>query len=370
MANDNLIKVLVITNSYPTFLDSMPGVYVKRQVESLREASDSFDITVFYNPIFRFLKNPTLKKGLFWNGLKYLVFTLWFIPILFKKFDIVHAHQCFYPGLLGYIYRIFHHSNFIITSHGGDIDGMAKASSFIKYMMIRSYEKADHIIAVSTEYQSRITNEFGIKKKINVIPCGTDFDLFRADTPKKDDYIPLTPRLLFVGNLIDSKNPQLLLEAIKTIKDRTGVLLEAIIIGEGDLQGTLEEFGQRNDLKLNFTGNLEQKELPSFFTTSSILIFPSRHEGFGLVGVEALACGVPVIASRVGGIKDYLIENENGLFFEPGNLEDLIDKITKLIENQSLYLRLQANARNSVLKYSLQNTAQKISDLYLDYRKA
>jgi len=359
------LKILIITNSYPTKKNTVASHFVKEQVDSLINLNGK--VFVFFNPIFNYVKNPQYKKGVLWTFIKYIYFTVAFIPFLLRKFDVVHCHQVFYPGFLGYIYCLLHNKPLIITSHGGDIDSMAKKSKIIFSLQKRIFRKASKVIAVSTPYENKLVKEFYVdSKKIEVISCGTNTKLFK---PKKSRIqikknLGLNTKkihLLFVGHLIDGKEPILFLKAINELGNKR---IQPIIIGEGPLINKLKTFSKKNKIETFFKDYMPHEEVVKWMQASDMFIFPSSKESFGLVGVESLASGTPVIASKVGGKVDYLKEGYNGMFFKNKDKGDLKNKINQVLKNKKLYSVLLRNSISSVEKFSLENQAKKILRIY------
>ena len=364
------MRLLIISNSYPTELNPVPGIFVKEQVESLRKEAPSFKIEVYYNLSFKWLKSPTAKKGLLWNLLKYLIFNIFFLPHLFKKYDLIHAHQCFYPGFLALIHHWLRGTHYVITSHGGDIDSVAKMSKIIFNLERLIFRHAQKIIAVSNLYQQKIENNFGVTpRKIETISCGVDFTIFK--TRVSGDSVSLKNKLgldsskktlLFVGNLIERKNGFLFVKCLERLEKQA---IQGCIVGDGEQEKALKAYCQEKEIDIFFAGRQAKEVLALYMQVADIFIFPSKREPFGLVGVEALACGTPIIASKVGGITDYLLDGINGLFFKQDSLDDLVDKINILLNDQKLYDQIVHNTVSSIEQYDLKQVAQRIKGIYL-----
>ena len=113
--------------------------------------------------------------------------------------------------------------------------------------------------------------------------------------------------------------------------------------------------------KLKYMGVVNNHNLPKIFSNFDVLIFPTKRESLGLIGIEALACGIPVIASDIPIIKSYVKHNFNGLLFESENSRDLMNKIDYLLKNPDEYRRLKSNSRNSVLDFKQSKIAKDLN---------
>jgi len=116
---------------------------------------------------------------------------------------------------------------------------------------------------------------------------------------------------------------------------------------------------------IQFVGAVDNGQLPLFYSAADIFVIPSYYEPFGLVTLEASACKVPIIASRVGGLETIIQDGENGFLFEPRNPLDLKEKVLQLQKSKELMEVFTENAyRNVVANYSWQNVAAKINNIY------
>jgi D-inositol-3-phosphate glycosyltransferase len=222
--------------------------------------------------------------------------------------------------------------------------------------------------------------------KLQVIPCGVDLSLFKPiPSARAKKFLGLSRRnfILYVGRIDAVKGIDVLIRAFHHLSRtplKGGQELGLIIIG-----GELDADGQNNSkemknlrkmvTKMNlqervaFWGSQRQDFLPYFYSAARALVLPSRYESFGMVALEAMASGTPVIASRVGGLQYTVEDDQSGLLFTEGDWQMLSESIREVIENRPLKERLVKAALARVKKYSWPRIARKIVSLYRSLEK-
>jgi glycosyltransferase involved in cell wall biosynthesis len=171
--------------------------------------------------------------------------------------------------------------------------------------------------------------------------------------------------LLFVGTIEPRKNLLTLLRAFEEILGTTRLRTQLVIAGkEGWLTDELYAYVERAGFhgRLRFTGYLREDELAALYSSCSLFIYPSLYEGFGLPPVEAMACGAPVITSRVESITE--VVGEAAYLIEPTNVTALAEGIVKLLEDGEARGRLKQKGRARALEFTWEKTAQKTLDVY------
>jgi glycosyltransferase involved in cell wall biosynthesis len=210
---------------------------------------------------------------------------------------------------------------------------------------------ADGVFAVSNALKHEIvaTGVVGIADKTKISWNSVDVDKFSSkdnDSFKKEFELEDKPIVLFVGNLIKRKNVDSLLEA-KKIANSDYYL---VIVGDGPLYKKLTKKVEDENIRdVIFTGSRDDVE--DIIPSCDLLILPSFSESFGLVLIEALACGKPVIGSDVGGISE-IINDDVGLLINPNKVSTIAKAIDKLVNDEDLRLILSMNARNRALDFS------------------
>ena len=210
-----------------------------------------------------------------------------------------------------------------------------------------------NLISISS-YIQKVLLQHGYQSV--VIPNMIEPEKF--DSPARSG-LPTTklPVVLFIGSLINSKGPLLLLKAIK------GLDCCCKIYGEGILRSDLQQFITKYNLNAQIYEPVPYEKIPEIYATADIVVFPSLWpEPFGRIALEAMAAGKPIIASRIGGIAE-VITPETGLLFEPNNVADLRGKIIAFLEDPGESMSI--NSRKLALQYS----SNKISRLFINEYK-
>ena len=243
-------------------------------------------------------------------------------------------------------------------------------------------EYADCIVAPSPWEKKQMVLLIGARPaRVKVIPCGVDLHLFRPiPSPRAMKFLGLTRRnfILFVGRIDAIKGIDVLIQAVHhlfcKVRAEDGDLGLIIIGGELDADARkesremqrLRQMVQELNLqdRVAFWGSQRQDLLPYFYSAAQALVLPSRYESFGMVALEAMACGTPVIASRVGGLKYTIEDRRTGLLVPEGNPILLADRICRVVENPAERKKLVKAARAKVQKFSWPQIAQKILSVY------
>lgn len=287
---------------------------------------------------------------------RYLDATLRCIKKETLRFDIIHSHG-FYPDAyvavkVGALLNI----PVVVHAHDSYFPALRKKHiSAIDEIMI----KAGRIIAVSNFQKYTIESVYPQHQaKISVVNNGVDLTQFRYR--KKETSGDLL-RLVFVGPLIEGKRVINLLNAFATISGRFPTS-SLDIYGDGERRAECEStiIKLRLEKRVKICGIIENSCLPEIFPRYDLLIFPSMYETFGIVPLEALACGVPVVASRVGAVPEMVSSQDYGVLVEPDNTQELAAAIEK-----ALHLKWdRKKISEASTRFSLTSTVVAIEAIY------
>ena len=278
-----------------------------------------------------------------------LLFQLFKLLKLIKKYNIkiVHSHWIIPQGLSGAIAKKLFNIKHVLTIHGGDLYTLVKIP-LGKYLIKFVVNNCDEIACVNNELKNKLIKIIK-KDNVSVIPMGVDTKLYK----NKNNF---NKNILFLGRLAEKKGVRYLLEAIKLLKDDK---IKLYIAGDGSLRKSLEEFVKKNKLqdKVRFLGYIYGKEKINLVKSCGIFVIPSiiteqgDREGLPVSLLEAMAAGKSIIATNVGGIKEIIKDNYNGLLIEQKNSKEIASSINKLMNNKSLAKKIGVNAKKTVLNY-------------------
>ncbi len=292
-----------------------------------------------------------------------------------EKIDLIHSHWIIPSGIIGAICKNIFKIKHITTAHAGDVFTI-KNLKYINKIGSFVLRNSDKITANSIYTKDAILSiENTIKNNVEIIPMGVNTSIFNPKRMNKKSLKKIfgAKYLIFsVGRLVEKKGIKYLIMAMKYItKEFSDTKL--IIGGAGPEKENLERL--TNDIALNdkviFTGYIKNSELPIYYASSDVFVLPSivtrdgDTEGLGIVLLEAIASGTPVIGSNVGGIIDIIEDNKTGFLTEPENPEDIANKIIKILEDKKLRHKFSMAGLNIVKdKFSWELVTNKFSKIY------
>jgi len=351
------MKVIVVTTFFPNACTPQRGLFVKNLLTAMKGESDIEVIaptpykpklisTGVWDCLSR-LKSKTVLDGLpvdhtrvfmipkfeFITGLSYF---LSIVKVIYEKIKeektILHAHRAF-PDAVGVALaaRIFK-IPFVITAHGSDINIAAKRK-LLRWQVNWALRSADVVIAVSNPILKQIDAMIPARKNTLIkIPCA-GFDpvyFYPADQLKSRLERGLEAGgkyVLFVGNLLPIKGIEILLSAWSYLQsgEKFDKNVKLIIVGDGPKELALQDLASEICQKgtVLFAGTQDHKLIPCWINSADVTCLPSFNEGTPNIVIESLACGVPVVASNVGGIPDIFENRMSGILVEPGDVEAL-----------------------------------------------
>ncbi len=291
------------------------------------------------------------------------------MPQLFfqlKNFDIVHLHYPLYGGAeFVWLAKKLRGQKYIVTYHM-DAEPIQWYQKMIKCVYDATgvstiLKNAKKIVVVDKSYfQSNQKMRSGalVSSKTIEIPNGIDTSIFYSDfkiEPQKE--------LLFVGNLMPVKGLDILLEACTALPEA-----KLTVVGSGYAESRYKKISHDYGLgkRVAFIGSVPHNTLPNYYRRAWCTIVPSLAESFSLVTLESLACGTPVIASRLPSIENKIEHGRDGLLFTPGSIEDLKQTIEKFLQlpDQDKKAMGERGTAKVEAKYSLEKHVDSLEKIY------
>jgi N-acetyl-alpha-D-glucosaminyl L-malate synthase BshA len=268
------------------------------------------------------------------------------------RFDIIHAHYAIPHATAAYLAaRVLKNEapKIITTLHGTDITLIGQDRSFFSITKF-SIEQSDGVTTVSRYLREETLKAFSLKKDIRVIPNFVDTDRFqpggagcaRRRFANSDEKI-----IMHMSNFRQVKNAPDVVRAFKIIQQEIPSRL--ILVGDGPDAGNVLNLVRDLGLseKVIFLGN--QDRVQYILPLADLFLLPSASEAFGLAALEALSCGVPVVASNIGGLPELIEEGVTGFLLPAGDFEGMADKSIKILKDNDLAQKMSAAARQVAL---------------------
>ncbi len=391
-------RIAIIVSTYPPYKGGMGNVacYETEEFKKL-----GYDARVFT------LRNNSFSINYQLSTTNYLtplvsIGNAGVVPQLFfylRQYDIIYFHWPFIGAeIFIFLAKIFFRKRLIVRYHMDLIADGAKGIFF------RFYQKlffpvlarlADTVIVSSVDYSAhsdfqKYYNTF--RAKFVEIPFGVSENFY-------DKKISRDTMILFVGGLDRAhyfKGLEVLLRAFARINEKENISLSVpdenhslirankrmvfskehereynatlVIVGDGALRSYYETLAQelKIDNATRFVGAVKNEQLVDWYNRAKVFVLPSigRSEAFGLVLLEAMACGTPVIASRLPGVRSLVRDGENGFLVEPSNEAQLTEKMTEILRDEEQWKQFSENARVIAQQYRWNDIAEKVSKLF------
>ncbi len=370
-------KVLFVSAWYPSKASPCSGVFVREHAKAVALYDDIVVVHIEKNREARWFSNEiqiTTEHGIRTirtraaevplrgiSQASYVLHLLRIVRALSKEGwrpDIIAA-QVFRAALpcveLGRLLRV----PVVVTEHISAFQG-AELPKRVMQRAKSALERAEIVLPVSKAL-ARDIQDCGINARIDVVPNVVDTDFFHpADQPVQKSG---AMSILFIGLLVPKKNLSCLLEVLSRLhKNRNDFVLE--VIGEGPHRDEYEARVQDLGLTglVNFHGYQSKSDLAAMMRRSHFLVLPSEYETFGCVALEAIASGIPVVVSDVGGLREF-VQPHVGIRVPPGDVSALAEAVDYMLDHQCDYDRSEL-ARYARERYSPEIIGRKLHDVY------
>ena len=361
---------------YPTFGGS--GIVATELGKALSKKGHEIHFITYSEPV----RLGELRKNIFYHEVRTSDYPLFkFTPyeqvltsklvdvVKFERLDLLHVHYAIPHASAAYMAQQILKDQgfeipFVTTLHGTDITLVGKDPSFEPVINF-SINKSNAVTAVSENLKKETFELFDIKNNIEVIPnfiCHKDYKLDNNDYYKKR-YAPNNEKIIcHVSNFRKVKRIEDVIIAFEGISKEIDAKL--LLVGDGPERARLEQLSRNSKFNKNifFLGSL--KSTKEVLNISDLFMLPSSKESFGLSALEAMACGVPVIASESGGIPEVVLHGESGLLNSVRDTYQMTKNALKLLSNEPLLKSFKSNAYRQAMKFDIELILPKYEKLY------
>jgi glycosyltransferase involved in cell wall biosynthesis len=377
------LKILFIPAWYPSEVNPLNGVFIKEHAKAASLYNDITVIYAYHSPDYRikglYQASESVEDGIRtirvryrspFNKGYYLIsrlLRLWSTFSYFRHFmkggwkpDIIHAHV-YSAGVPAVILGTLYHIPVVITEHWSWF--VLHKLTWERRLAARfALNRAKMVLPVS-EYLKKQIEAYGINNNFQIVPNVVDTQLFYPSTDQGKDG---EKRLLLVANLSPEKGIPYLLQALKQIKERRADFF-LDIIGEGTKGTKREEYEEiAKELALGqivkFHGAKAKEEVAEFMRNCHFFVQPSLWETFGVVYIEAMACGKPVIASDIPGPNEF-INQDVGILVSPGDVKALTEAIDFMLDHYKDYSS-EKIASYATERFSYEAVGKRLDEIY------
>lgn len=284
--------------------------------------------------------------------------------------DMIHVH---YASGYGTLTSLATSRKFILSAWGSDIFDIPQRSLIYRFFVRRALRKAYAVTAASLALGHATDMEVKGAKPVYLVPFGVDVGEF---SPRFQRLASDTVKIGVVKSLEATYGIDILVRAFAQVYDRARKLgiqkkLKLIIVGKGSQQPLLQSmvYSLGIETQTEFKGSIPHSQVPKLLSELDVFVAPSRSESFGVALVEASACGIPVIATRVGGIPEVIDHEVTGLIINSEEVDELTEALWRLIMDESLRVRMGNAGREKALReFNWQANVEGMEALYYRYR--
>jgi glycosyltransferase involved in cell wall biosynthesis len=399
----NNVKVCILTSSFPRDEEDPAGPFVYQLATSLANKGLNIEVLCPHDhgfPYSEYRGKLSITRFPYFYPTKYqsLCYGYGILPNLRKSMlarcqlpsfimaeilyclrlvnkhgvDIIHAHWSLPQGLTGIICKHISKIPCVTTLHGSDIYGLRYPG--LKWLNAKVIKHSDACTANSSE-TARMAQHISMKDDIAVVPMGVNprfLSAARGRNAQQTGSEAGEKRILYAGRLIDLKGVDYLIRALPAVLKKFSET-KLVVVGAGPMKDDLMNLSARLSLsdKVIYIDKVPQEKLLEFYTSANLFVLPSivnekgETEGLGVVLLEAMACGLPVVGSDVGGIPDIIKDGETGLLARQKEPDSLAEKITRIFSDAPLRRKLVENGYQMVeKKFSWDTISEKFIEIY------
>lgn len=270
----------------------------------------------------------------------------------FHNLDIIHVHYAIPHATSAILAKTILNNKIkvITTLHGTDITLVGLEPSFTPVVRF-GIEASDGVTAVSKYLRETTISTYNIKREIEVIPNFVDTEIFKPvkNYQLRKKFAPNDEKILIhVSNFRKVKRVQDVVRVFEIVRKK--IPSKLVLVGDGPERGDVENLCRTLKLYDDVIFLGKQEALYEILCSADVFILPSQMESFGLSALEAMSCGLPVIATNVGGLPEVVLHGETGYLTEVGNVERMASYVIELFEDKNKYEKFSEQARERAVK--------------------
>lgn len=311
-------------------------------------------------PIYRSIRHFPWKH---WFGLSYMFSVFWFLLKNRNSYDIIHCHESsrFHTIVAAMAKTLLKKPAIaVVTSSGNSCDFLRLKKRVLGHYFLRKLHSLDKLITLCDISTTEAINEGFNKDMIKVIPNGVNTIQFKPSLSKKSS----KTTLIYVGRLVRTKGVHILLKAFHQVLEK-GISADLHIAGDGPEKETLQSLARDLEItdRIYFYGSVDN--VAPLLQKSDIFVLPSSVEGLPNALLEAMACGLAVVTTRIGGNTQVIENGINGLLIDPDSSHQLTNALMKILKEKTLSEKLGQNARKTIeADFSIDHITTEYEKLY------
>lgn len=298
-----------------------------------------------------------------WPKIRFLGIVTFWAKICLKirtiKPDILHA-QSLLCGIPAVVAKKSLKIPYVVWGQGSDI---YLPDRFTRMTSKSILQNADAVLALTEDMKQKIREI--CDKEISVVPNGIDLERFKISSGDKKE--GNAKAVIFIGRLHPVKGVQYLIEAMAIVRQQMPDV-KLVIVGDGVERARLEKLAERLNLNdcIQFTGQVPQESIPRLMHQADVFALSSLSESFGIVNLEAMAAGLPIVATNVGGIPDIVEEGVNGYLVNAKNPEEIAERVVILLQDDEMREEISANNREKAESYTWDKVTGTVEGIYFE----
>lgn len=286
---------------------------------------------------------------------------------LIKTCDLVHAHYLFSAGGVAYELKMNQGIDYLVAVRNTDINFFFKYGIHLRPHAIKILKEASKVVFISPTFLNTMLNKYiplnlreGISSKSIIIPNGIDDFWHKNRYDRISNSFSNGLKLLFVGEFTANKNIETIIKVVHLLRGK-GVNAQLTLVGDGPNGAHINRIITNKEFIKRHAWTNSREELKEFYRDADIFLMPSFNETFGLVYIEALSQGLPLIYTRDQGIDGYFMQGQVGYACNPSNADEICTNIMKIMDN---YSTISYRCSNSFDSFSWAGVAKQYESIY------